>query len=87
MAVLLVATTCPTCGSVRVSVVRRAGESEEDHVSPPEPVIVSLESARRQDARIIYVMDDDESLYGDLKIEVISSGRPVIIDGLLTLSQ
>jgi len=83
VAVMLVATTCPTCGTVQVSVVRSGSGEEEDDISPPEPVTVSLQSSRRRDRQLIFVMADDENLYGELVIEVLSQGRPVIIDGLL----
>lgn len=79
-AVLLVATMCPTCGTVLVSVVHP--DPDEEMVSPPPPVTVSLRSPKSTQRRIIPVLTDDESLYGTLEIKVVSRGRPVIIDGV-----
>ena len=73
----LVATTCPTCGKVRVSfggivrVVDLASPTRHDGVY--FPIWLGSESQGT---------DLDDPISGTVTIRVISSGKPVIIDGL-----
>ena len=79
----IVVTTCPTCGTIRLSIEPGPGE---DEVGPPDPVTIDLRSGKRADRRQLDVFSDDTDLAvaGTLVIEVLSSGRPVMIDGVLT---
>ncbi len=79
----LVATTCPTCGKVRVSIERTA--SQETGVDPPGPLTISLYSSKRIDRKIIplFYDDTDPAVAGTLTIKIVTSGRPVIIDGVV----
>ena len=80
----LVATTCPTCGAIRVALVRH-GEDEDTGVEPPTAVVIDLRSPRTKTRRLIdaFYDDSDPSVVGTLVIKVLTSGRPVIIDGIL----
>jgi hypothetical protein len=73
----IVATTCPTCGTIRVSGVIE------------EPVTISLQSETHIDRAVIEInLCNDESGCPDdafestMTIEVLSKGRPVIVDGV-----
>ena len=73
----IVATTCPTCGTIQVS--RGTGE----------PVTVSLRSETHVDRAVIEIdlcSDEedcpDEPFESTLTIKVLSEGRPVIVDGV-----
>ena len=73
----LVATTCHACGTVQIS-----GVTEQ-------PIIVSLASEEGIDRKVIEVDlcrgeggCPDEAYEATLTLEVISQGRPVIIDGV-----
>ena len=68
-ALALLATTCPTCGTVKVYL---DGELLRK---------ISLHSDTRVDRRLIRITDDD-SLAGTITIKVVTSGKPVVIDGL-----
>lgn len=83
--VWLVATKCPTCGTVRVSLERPVTGSGEYAVGPPDPVTVSLRSSRRIDRKIIplFYDDTDPAVSGTLTIKVVPTGKPVIIDGVV----
>ena len=75
---VLFATTCPDCGSIRV--IARDGEWVDD---------VDLASKRRQDRKIVWHWDNGQEGFwaeegsGHIVIEVTSRGKPVLIDGLL----
>ena len=70
--VALVATTCPTCGTIRVT-------TDVDRWT------LSLTSPSRMDQRIIPVVryGFGDGLSGTVKLEVVTEGKPVIVDGLL----
>ena len=70
--VALVATTCPTCGTVRVT-------------TGVDRWTISLNSPTRMDQRVIPVVSDGflNGLSGTVKLEVVTEGKPVIVDGLL----
>jgi hypothetical protein len=79
VAVSIVATTCPTCGTIRVS-IDGAGEDEEE--PGPDPVTISLRSPTRLHGQLLAGLFHDEGLSGTLRIEVVSDDGQVIIDGV-----
>jgi hypothetical protein len=79
VAVSIVATTCPTCGTIRVS-IDGAGEDEEE--PGPDPVTISLRSPTRMHGQLLAGLFQDEGLSGTLRIEVVSDDGQVIIDGV-----
>ena len=68
----ILATTCPTCGSIKVSV----GRQTLDTVS-----LRSLDTVNRK--LVVWSDNGEEGSRGTVRIKVVSSGRPVIIDGIL----
>ncbi len=70
--IALLATTCPSCGSVEV---RLGGELLEK---------VSLRSPRTMNRRLLVVFWDDGQCEcgGTLAVKVVTRGKPVIIDGI-----
>ena len=77
------ATTCPDCGKIRVSITRTSEEEEEAAVTAPEPVVIDL-GARKTTTRSlldVFFDDSDPAVWGTVVIEVLSYGEPVIVDG------
>jgi hypothetical protein len=74
----IMATTCPTCGTIKVYV---DGELFWDPIS--------LRSAKTRHRRLVLWSDNGEEGFGlddgpvTVTIKVASSGRPVIVDGIL----
>jgi hypothetical protein len=66
----LIATTCPTCGTIEVWL---GGSSIGTF---------SLRSPTRVDRALVGLLYDDEGFGGTLRIKVISKGKPVVIDGI-----
>ena len=68
----LIATTCPTCGTVRVT-------------TGVDRWTIPLTSPTRMDQRIIPIVSYGflNGASGTVDVEVLTEGRPVIIDGLL----
>ncbi len=68
----ILATTCPTCGTIKVSVGRQTLET------------VSLRSPTTVNRKLVLWTDNgEEGSSGTVRIKIVSSGRPVIIDGIL----
>ena len=76
VAVSIVATTCATCGTFRVSM------DDGDEEFTIEPVTISLRSPTRRNGQLLPGLVQDEGLAGTLRIEVVSDDGPVIIDGV-----
>lgn len=76
---LILATTCPICGTIRVYV---DGESDEE---------ISLSSSTTRHRSMVWMSDNgQDGFYGrdgesssTITIEVVTKGRPVIIDGIV----
>jgi 3D (Asp-Asp-Asp) domain-containing protein len=79
----LVATTCASCGRVRVSITRTSEQEEDAEVMAPDPVVIDLGSRKMTTRRLLDVFfdDSDDAVWGTVQIEVLSCGKPVVIDG------
>ena len=83
LALGVIATTCPTCGTIEVSFDGN-GSSGEDDGDQSGSYRVSLRSSRTVNRALVLLTDNGQGgVAGKLTIKVVSSGRPVIIDGVV----
>ena len=84
----LLATTCPTCGTVEITFEPKPGSNQDVDASPPGPETVSLRSATRLDRQVVWSYGGEEnSPTGTFSLRVASRGKPVMIDGLVIHQQ
>ena len=70
--IVLVATVCPTCGTLRATWTARTTQS----------VTISLSAAKQATKKLITLFTLPGVESGTLTLKVTSSGKPVQIDGL-----
>ena len=78
----IIATTCPTCGRIEVSYLRM---SDADDEGSRIVETVSLRAPRTANRQLVWTSEFDEESWvsGRVTIKVVSSGKPVTIDGIV----